>query len=153
MERGRGACPLRGFQDRAGWRRYFSGKDGLGNPITVAIGGKNVPGEPEWTNKVILSANYGRFEGQVSGDYLGKRFATYLNDLSVDSTFLVGLELSYRLDTSAYPAFRTAKVSLNVVNLFDEKGVSTVNVTSNSGGYTAYPVAPRVGFITLQATF
>ncbi len=132
---------------------YLSGKDSFGNPITVAIGGKNVPGEPEWTNKVIFSANYGRFEGQVSGDYLGKRFATFLNDLSVKSTFIVGLEASYRLDTSAYPAFRTAKISLNVVNLFDEKGISTVNIVANSGGYTGYPIAPRMGFVTLQATF
>jgi hypothetical protein len=26
-------------------------------------------------------------------------------------------------------------------------------VTSTSGGYQAYPIAPRMGFVTLQATF
>jgi len=41
----------------------------------------------------------------------------------------------------------------NVTNLFDKKGVSTAGVTSNSGGFTAFPQPPRQGFITLSAEF
>jgi hypothetical protein len=34
-----------------------------------------------------------------------------------------------------------------------EKGFSTVVVTSTFGGYQAYPLAPIMGFVTLQAKF
>jgi hypothetical protein len=38
-------------------------------------------------------------------------------------------------------------------NLFDKKGVSTAVVTGNSGGDQAFPLAPRMGFVTLSADF
>ncbi len=69
------------------------------------------------------------------------------------STFLVGLHASYSVDPSFLHWARTAKISLNVTNLGNTKGVSTVTVTSASGGYQAYPIAPTMGFVTLQATF
>ena len=124
-----------------------------GAPNVIPISGKNVPGEPEWADKTILSVNVGPFEAQLSGDYIGKRFATYLNDLSVKSNYLLGLEASYRFETVTVPYVHSAKISVNVTNLTDEKGVSTVNITAVSGGYTAYPIPPRMVFVTLQATF
>ena len=42
---------------------------------------------------------------------------------------------------------------VNVSNLNDERGVSTAVVTGNSGGYQAYPIAPSMVFVTLQAGF
>jgi outer membrane receptor protein involved in Fe transport len=134
-------------------QNYSSGKDASGNPIVVPIAGKNVPGEPQWSDKIILSTHYGPFEAQISGDYLGKRYASYLNDQQVKSTFLTGLEASYRFDTLPVTWLRTAKISANITNLTQEKGVSTVVITSASGGYQAYPIAPRMLFLTLQATF
>ena len=122
-------------------------------PVTVATAGKWVPGTPDWLNKTILSTNYGPFEGQLSGDYVGRRYATYLNDLSVKSTFLLGLEASYAFTPSALPWLQTSKLSVNVTNLADAKGVSTVVPTSTSGGYQAYPLAPRMFFVTLTAGF
>ena len=123
-----------------------------GTQSVVATGGKWVPLTPDWTNKTIASAIWGPFEAQISGDYVGRRFVTYLNDLSVPGTFLVGLEASYRLQTT--PTWmRSAKVSLNVTNLGNTRGVSTAVVTGNSGGYQGYPIAPTMGFVTLQATF
>ena len=74
------------------------GRRGL-DAVTVATGGKWVPLTPKWLNKTIASVNFGPFEAQVSGDYIGRRYVTYLNDLSVKSTFLVGLEASYRFET------------------------------------------------------
>ncbi len=126
---------------------------GVTSPVVVATGGKSVPGEPDWMNKTILSANYGPFEAQISGDYLGQRYATYLNDLSVKSSFLVGLEGSYVFDAPAVPWVRSAKLALNVTNLGDTKGVSTLVTTSASGGYQGYPIAPRMVFVTLSAGF
>ena len=132
---------------------YNNGKDSSGNPIVVPIANKQIPGEPQWADKTIASTTFGPFEAQISGDYMGKRFASYLNDQSVGSTYLVGLEASYRIDDFVAPYLRSAKISANITNLTDKKGVSTVVITSASGGYQGYPIPPRMVFVTLQGTF
>lgn len=48
---------------------------------------------------------------------------------------------------------KSSRVSLNITNLNDERGVSTAVVTGPSGGYQAFPLAPRQVFVTLQAAF
>jgi len=126
---------------------------GVSTPTVVATGGKWVPGQPDWLNKTILSTNFGPFEAQINGDYVGRRYATYLNDLSVKPTFLVGLEGSYVFDTLPISYVKSAKLALNVTNLGDTKGVSTLVTTSASGGYQGYPIAPRMVFVTLSAGF
>ena len=123
-----------------------------GTQSVVATGGKWVPLTPDLTNKTIASTSWGPFEAQVNGDYVGRRYVTYFNDLSVPGTFLVGLEASYRIE--APPSWmKSAKISANLTNLGNTKGVSTAVVTGNSGGYQGYPIAPTMGFVTLQATF
>jgi outer membrane receptor protein involved in Fe transport len=124
-----------------------------GQPTVVATGGKQVPLEPDWLDKVIASANFGPFEAQLNGDYIGKRYVTYLNDLSVNSTFVLGLEASYRFQVAQLSWLHNPKISANVTNLTNTKGVSTAVVTSASGGYQAYPLPPIMGFLTLQAGF
>ncbi|RAK51559.1 TonB-dependent receptor [Phenylobacterium deserti] len=126
--------------------------NGVSTPVTVATSGKQVPLTPTWMNKTILRFDMGRFEAALSGDYIGKRYVTYLNDLSVDSTFTVDLQASYRFELSDGPV-KNLRLSVNVTNLTDETGVSTAAVTGNSGGYAAFPLAPRMGFITLEADF
>ncbi len=124
-----------------------------GNVATVVpIAGKNVPLEPNWLYRFIASTNFGPFEAQLSGDYVGRRDVTYLNDLSVNSTFLLGLEASYTLD-QPFDAVQQIKISGNITNLTDTKGVSTAVVTGASGGYQAYPLPPRMFFVTLAAKF
>ena len=119
----------------------------------VATSGKHVAADPKWTDKVVLSANYGAFEGQLTGDYVGRRYSTYLNDQSVGSTFVMGLEASYLLQQALWDNEpRSIKFSLNVTNLNNEKGWSTIGVTQ-SGNFTAYPLAPRMFFGTISATF
>ncbi len=126
---------------------------GVTTPVTVATGGKQVPLTAKWLNKTIFRFNYGNFEASVSGDYVGKRYVTYLNDLSVKSTYLVGLEASYTFDLPQGHMLKGARISGNITNLGDIKGVSTAVVTSNSGGYQAFPIPPRQAFVTLEATF
>jgi outer membrane receptor protein involved in Fe transport len=128
---------------------YLSGA----SATVVPIAGKSVPLTPNWLNKTIASANFGPIEGQVSLDYVGERYVTYLNDLSVKSTFLVGLEGSYTFDAVRLPLAKSLKITANITNLFDQKGVSTAVVTGASGGYQAYPLPPRMGFVTLSAAF
>ena len=106
-----------------------------------------------WLNKFIVSANYGPFEAQVSGDYVGKRYATYTNDQSVPSYFLTGLEASYRLPLSGRGLIQGAKFSINVTNLADVKGVSAIVVGSAAVSYGVYPLPPRMVFGTLTAEF
>src|SRR5579859_6874852 len=119
----------------------------------VATSGKNVAADPKWTDKVVLSANYGPFEGQLTGDYVGSRYATYLNDQSVGSTFVMGMEASYLMKEALWDNEpRSIKFSLNITNLNNEKGWSTIGVTQ-SGNFTAYPLAPRMFFGTVSATF
>ena len=73
------------------------------------------PETPDWLNKSIAQFTRWRpFEAQINGDYVGRRYATYLNDIAVAGNYLVGLEASY---LSAIPPglnVRTAKISGNV---------------------------------------
>ena len=132
---------------------YNSGVDKTGAPIVVPIAGKRVPLDPTWSDKFIASTSWGAFEAQLNGDFIGRRDVTYLNDLSVKSTFVLGLEASYRFDVGAGGWLKGLKLSGNIANLADEKGISTAVVSGASGGYTAYPLAPRMAFVTLDATF
>jgi len=126
---------------------------GVSTPVIVATSGKRVPLTPDWQNKFILGTDWGPFSGQLSGEYTGKRFVTYLNDLSVKSTFMLALQASYRFTLPEGGRLKAATVSVNVTNLNDIKGVSTAVVTGNSGGYQAFPIAPRMAFVTLDASF
>jgi iron complex outermembrane receptor protein len=124
-----------------------------GVTTVVPIAGKQVPLTPSWLYKFILSTNWGPFEAQMNGDYVGRRYVTYLNDLSVGGTFLAGLEASYVFNAPFSAFLKDLKVSLNVTNLAGIRGVSTAVVTSNTGGYQAYAIAPRMAFLTLGAKF
>ena len=126
-----------------------------GGVVTVVpIADKQVPLTSKWLYKTILSTNWGPFEAQVNGDYVGRRPVTYLNDMSVGGTFLTGLEASFTFDRPfGAGVIEDIKVSANVTNLGGIRGVSTAVVTSNSGGYQAYPIAPRMGFLTVSARF
>jgi len=127
--------------------------NGVSTPVTVATGGKFVPLTPRWMNKTIARLDLGKFDAQISGDYVGKRYVTYLNDMSVKAMMLVDLQASYSFDVADGGVLKGLRLTGNVTNLFDKKGVSTAGVTSNSGGFTAFPQPPRQGFITLSAEF
>ena len=119
----------------------------------VPTAGKDVPGDPRWLNKFVVSGNYGPFEAQIIGDYVGQRFATYTNDRSVPSYFMTGLEASYRLPFNGRGFIQGAKLSVNVTNLGDIKGASTVVVGSATVNYGVFPIPPRMIFGTLTADF
>ena len=48
---------------------------------------------------------------------------------------------------------RKAEIALNVTNLGDRKGWSTVAIGSATNSYSAYPIAPRQWFLTLSAAY
>jgi iron complex outermembrane recepter protein len=118
----------------------------------VPTAGKEVPLTPDWLEKFILSTNFGAFEAQINGDYVGHRYATYLNDIRLGGTFVAGLEASYVFDDLQTDKVQDLKLSVNLTNIADVKGFSTVAVTGPSGGFQAYPLSPRMVFVTLGAS-
>jgi len=120
-----------------------------GGTTVVPTAGKNVPASPDWMNKFVASVKFGDFGAQLVGDYVGKRYATYTNDLSVPSYFLLSAQASYALPLdSAW--MHDAKLSLNVSNLTQKQGIYEVVVGAASGTYNTYPIPPRQWFVTFS---
>ncbi len=143
------------FYDALSYNRSVYQDDyvtGASNTV-VHTAGKSVPASPDWLNKFVLSANYGKFSGELSGDYVGKRYATYTNDLSVKSYFLMGVQAAYSFELPSNSFLDSARVSLNITNLGDTKGVSTLVVGAASGTYNTYPIPPRQYFVNLTTKF
>jgi hypothetical protein len=86
----------------------------------VPTAGKNVPGSPEWMNKFVAIGHRGRYRSAADGDYVGKRYATYTNDLSVPSYFLMGLGVSGKLPAMA--GWLKNPLPPNVSNLANREG-------------------------------
>lgn len=126
---------------------YVSGKD------IVQTAGKKVPGSPEWMDKFVATWTVADTEIQLSGDYVGKRYATYTNDLSVKSYFLTNLGVSGKLPFLNGGWLKNARYRLNITNLTNKEGDLNVVVGAASGTYNTFPIAPRQGFLTLMADF
>jgi hypothetical protein len=126
---------------------YLNGKD------TVQTAGKKVPGSPEWMNKTVATLTVADTEFQLIGDYVGKRYATFTNDLSVKSYFLMSLGVSGKLPFMNGGWVKNARYRLNVTNLANREGDLNVVVGAASGTYNTFPIAPRQGFLTLMADF
>ncbi len=143
---------------------YTSTANGIGAATGTCIGGftvtngvvptcgKIIPGTPEWMNKTVATVHVGAFEMQAIGDYVGKRYATYTNDTSVPSYFLASARVAVKLPADMLHVAK-ADLSLNVTNITNETGVSTLSIGSATNSYSAYPIAPRQWFVTLGLGF
>jgi outer membrane receptor protein involved in Fe transport len=143
---------------------YTSAATGIGAATGTCIGGflvtggvvptcgKQLPGTPKWMNKTVATLSGGPFELQVIGDFVGKRFTTFTNDASVPSYFLTSLRVAARLPDNILPV-RKLELALNVTNLTDKKGWSSLSIGSATNSYSAYPLAPRQWFVTLSAAY
>lgn len=143
---------------------YSSAATGIGGATNSCIGGylvvngvvptcgKQLPGTPKWMNKSVATLNIGPVEAQLVGDYVGKRYATFSNDASVGSYFLASLSVGVDLPADKL-GMKKAKLSLNVTNLGDIEGVSTLSVGSATNSYSAYPIPPRQWFLTYSSQF
>lgn len=143
---------------------YTSTALGIGAATDTCIGGyvvtggivptcgKQLPGTPKWMNKTVATLNVGPIEVQAIGDYVGRRFATFTNDASVSSYFLTSLRVAGRVPEGVLP-LQKVELALNVTNLTDKKGVSTLSIGSATNSYSAYPIAPRQWFLTLSAAY
>jgi len=118
----------------------------------VPTGGKQVPGSPQWLNKTVATLDFDPVQLQLFGDYVGKRFATYTNDASVPSFFLLSGRAGIKLPASLV-GFADAELSVNVTNITDKKGWLSVGVNANTNTYNVYPIPPRQWFGTLKVRY
>ena len=107
---------------------YTQGASAGGTPVVVPIAGKQVPITPDWMNKFIASTNWGPFEAQVNGDYVGRRYATYLNDIAIPGQFQLGLEASYSFEDIGLEEVNGLRISL--VGLTGELVSSRLNLVT-----------------------
>lgn len=145
-------------------RDYTSTASGIGAATDTCIGGylvtggivptcgKQLPGIPKWMNKTVATLSLGPVETQVIGDYVGARFTTFSNDVRVPSYFLASLRIAARVPDDILP-LRKTELALNVTNLADRKGQSTLSIGSATNSYSAYPIPPRQWFLTLSAAY
>ncbi|WP_375249957.1 TonB-dependent receptor [Sphingomonas sp.] len=143
---------------------YTAAASGIGAATDSCIGGllvtngvvptcgKQLPGVPKWLNKTVATLTTGPIETQVIGDYVGRRFATFSNDASVGSFFLTSLRVAARVPDHVVP-LRRLELALNITNLFEEKGASTLSVGSATNSWAVYPIPPRQWFVTLSAAY
>jgi iron complex outermembrane receptor protein len=122
----------------------------LSGTATVPTAGKVVPNTPAWMNKFAANLNVGDIDAQLTGDYVGKRYATYTNDQSVSSYFLLGLNVSGKLPLAA-AWLKNVQWNIGVTNLANRQGVLQPVVGAAATTYATYPIPPRMGFITLKA--
>jgi outer membrane receptor protein involved in Fe transport len=131
---------------------YTVAAAGQPNAGIVPTCGKQLPGTPKWMNKTVATFDVGPFELQAIGDFVGRRFATFTNDASVPSYFLTSLRLAAKLPENILP-LRKAEIALNITNLTDKKGWSSLSIGSATNSFSAYPIAPRQWFVTLSAAY
>ncbi|HEX7872033.1 MAG TPA: TonB-dependent receptor plug domain-containing protein [Sphingobium sp.] len=120
---------------------------------TIQTAGKKVPGSPDWLYKFIATANYDVFEVQLTGDYLGRRYATFTNDLSEKGYFTLNGRLGIDIPVTPTSVIKDARFSVNVTNITNKKAASTLSIGSASGTYNFFPLAPRQVFATLSLGF
>ena len=119
----------------------------------VPTAGKKVPGSPDWLNKTVATLSGDGVELQLIGDYIGRRYATFTNDLKAPGHFTLSGRVGFDTPLSGEGLAKKLNVSLNVTNITDKKAFSTISVGAASGTYNFFPLAPRQAFVTLSAGF
>lgn len=119
----------------------------------VPTAGKKVPGSPDWLNKTVATLSGDGVEVQLIGDYIGRRYATFTNDLSVKGYLTLAARIAFDMPVSGNGFAKKLNVSLNVTNLTDKQAYSTLSIGAASGTYNFFPLPPRQAFVTLSAGF
>lgn len=127
--------------------------DYLDGGMTIATAGKDVPGSPRWMNKTMVTLEAGDFDAQLIGDYLGKRYGTYTNDLWADGYYTLSARIGGHFPLTDQLRGKTLDLSLNVTNLTNQKGVATLIPVLASFVQLQFPLAPRQVFVTAGVRF
>ncbi len=122
---------------------YFNGAN------RVNTKGKQVPASPSWLNKSMLKFKWNSLEWQLIADYVGKRYATYTNDLSVPAHFLMHLGVHYQLPWKWNHGQN--RLSLHLSNLANRRGTSTLLVGAAERTYNTFPIPQRQIFVSFSS--
>ncbi len=117
--------------------------------------GKTVVDTPEHQAKGEIAYDDDRFFARVGGDYMSKRYFTYLNDQSVGARLLVDASVGVRL-RGVGGFLEGFALEGSVVNLTDKKYVATIGsngYTASGDNQTLLAGAPRQWFVTLRRGF
>lgn len=126
-----------------------------GKGVIYQLDGKHIVETPTWQFGSRVSYSIADFTFGAEAKYVGKRYATHVNDESVSSYTTVDLDVRYDLDTLL--GTDGASLKFNVDNLFDKNYFSSINQTMNATGTgakapTYYIGSPRTitGSLTLK---
>jgi len=111
--------------------------------VTVQSKGKQVADAPEWLGKVGMTARLGDFSFTPVMRYVGQRYGDIENKEDISDYEVVDLTLDYR--KKKVWGFDELSASLNLLNLFDKKYVSTIKNSqdvSEALSTSYYPGAP-----------
>jgi iron complex outermembrane receptor protein len=126
--------------------------------IYAPINGKQLVETPKVMFGGRINYEDGPFQIAVQGKYTGKRYATDLNDLSVEGYTVFDLDARYNLDS----VLKGAYIQLNLWNIFDKKyygslgtqvtanpvlkAANQYNITNQPYGYIGAPRTAQVSF-------
>lgn len=133
-------------------------RDDVRNAAGVVLqptAGKAVVDTPEHMAKGEVAYDDDRFFVRVGGDYMSKRYFTYLNDQSVGARLLVDASIGYRL-IGMGGVLDGLAIEGSVTNLTDRAYVSTIGTngyTASGDNQTLLAGAPRQWFVTLRRGF
>uniref|UniRef100_UPI000F05D6DD TonB-dependent receptor domain-containing protein n=1 Tax=Pseudomonas viridiflava TaxID=33069 RepID=UPI000F05D6DD len=124
------------------------------NGTVVAVKGKDVIDAPRWMLSSSLDWQWDRWNAGVQTNYMDKRYYTYTNDSSVDAYWVTNANMGY--DSGRFGDLKDTTLSLNLVNLFDRRYISTINTDSSAatdpaGNLQILKVgSPRSALVTLS---
>jgi iron complex outermembrane receptor protein len=122
--------------------------------VLVATRGRDTVDTPEHMVKGEIVYDDGAFMARIGGDYMSKRYFTYLNDQSVGGRVLVDASIGYTFHGSG--VLDGLGISGNVTNLTDKRYIATIGsngFTASGDNQTLLAGAPRQWFVTLRKGF
>ncbi|KPC34226.1 TonB-dependent receptorTonB-dependent receptor [Pseudomonas syringae pv. cilantro] len=124
------------------------------NGTVVAVKGKDVIDAPRWMLSSSLDWQLDHWRAGLQTNYMDKRYYTYTNDSNVDANWVTNANMGY--DFGKFGDLKDTTLSLNLVNLFDRRYISTINTDSSAatdpaGNLQILKVgSPRSAFVTLS---
>lgn len=124
---------------------------------TVATAGKTAVNSPEWLAAWELRWKSSGWFAALKGKYVGSRYASYTDDLSIPAFTLWSLAAGYECKPCL--GLRSMRTQLNLENMTDRDYIATVgqsgfSASDPTGANTYVQVgAPRMGFVSVEGKF
>lgn len=167
FDRNVGNVDLKGFEASAAWAptsslSLFGGLTYTDTEIlsdytsgatsTVNTKGKALPEVPDWMVTAGLTYRLSDFTFNLNGKYVGKRFATDLNDAEAPSYTVWNGSVRWDLPGLAFLKSGTY-AQLNVINLTDEYYFGSISTAVSGSGAQFNVGAPRTVMMSLHTAF